>query len=310
MRQPGVESRSLHSRVAVLLLAVCPTLFATSSLRAATLQLLSPFGSSFGQAYGVDGQNVVGIASLLHTGFLYDGHTYTEIKPPGGAETQARGISGNKIVGNYDDSNGTHAFLFDGANYTKLDDPLAVITVASGISGNKIVGWYNDASNVSHGFMFDGTTWTTLDDPLGVRGTVARGISGNNIVGTYTDAKNRTHGFLYDGTSWTTLNDPLALGGQTIANGVDGTSIVGYSGISPSHSFIYDGFTYAHPSIGVLDAFFTGISGNRIVGYYRDGPYGLNRPIIYTIHEPATWLLGTLGLLGVAWIIQRSRRGR
>jgi len=129
-----------------------------SVARAATIEIL-PF---FGQANGVDGQNVVGTTSS-QVGFLYDGDTFTVIQPPGGGTTAALGISGNNIVGAW----GNLGFLFDGANYTTLSAPLGVNgTVASGIPGNNIVGWYRDASDFSHGFLYDGTTWTTLDHPL------------------------------------------------------------------------------------------------------------------------------------------------
>ncbi|MBX9792215.1 MAG: hypothetical protein K2Y37_25105 [Pirellulales bacterium] len=67
--------------LAVVLISVA--LVGTS--RAATIQFLTPAGSSLGVAYGVDGLNVVG-QDVAQRGFLYNGatKTYTVIQPPGG----------------------------------------------------------------------------------------------------------------------------------------------------------------------------------------------------------------------------------
>ena len=292
-----MNARSL--RMCVLLTAAVLSPF--QAARASTIQFLTPAGSSTGIAYGVDGLNVVG-QDVLQRGFLYNGATnkYTVIQPPGGGSTVAYGISGNKIVGSW----GKLGFLFDGVNYTTLSDPLGVNgTAAYGISGNTIVGTYIDASNKAHGFVFDGSTYTTLNDPFG--GISAHGISGNNIVGGYTDSKNRTHGFLFNGTTWTTLDDPFFLGtGLTVAYGIDGSKVVGFTISSPfSAAFIYDGASYSHPfSVEyVPDHIFYGISGNRIVGDYNDQPF------VYVIPEPNSLVLAFLGFAGLLLVSLRKR---
>jgi len=277
--------------------------------RAATIEILPIFG----EAFGVDGQNVVGRSGSV--GFLYDGNDFTVIQVPSGGTTQAKGISGDDIVGFFADATGIHGFHFDGTSYTTLDHPLAgTRTVAEGIFGNNIVGWYEDASNEIHGFLYDGTTWTTLDHPSGGGTTIARGIDGNNIVGSYVTMPGplgRTRGFVYDGTTWTTLNDPAANGGTTVAYDIDGSTVVGfYSAPLSRFGFVYDGSTFMHPSIGQSSSVFTGISGNTIVGHFRDGPTGLNRPFIYSIPEPSSITLASIAGIVVLVQVGRARASR
>ncbi|MBX9792216.1 MAG: PEP-CTERM sorting domain-containing protein [Pirellulales bacterium] len=201
-----------------------------------------------------------------------------------------------------------HGFVYDGANYTTFDVPGALGTSLLGISGNKYVGTYADASKLLHGFLYDGTNYTTLDFP-GAKVTRPYDISGNLVVGSYEDSKNRVHGFVYNGTTWTTLDDPFFLSaGDTVVYGIDGSKIVGYTSANSGSiiaAIMYDGATYAHP-FGIESEFmgghhFYGISGNRIVGEYND------RPFVYIIPEPATFVLAALGLLALFPLARRKR---
>ena len=124
--------------------------------------------------------------------------TYTTLDDPtmGVIGTQAFGIDGNNIVGEYlDSSHNWNGFIYNGSTWTTLDDPLGYQTCACGISGNKVVGGYEDTSGNYHGFFYNGSTYTTLDDPLGFKGTWAQGISGNTVVGYYVDSSGNAHGF-------------------------------------------------------------------------------------------------------------------
>ena len=308
--------------------AILPALFSAlfSSLllsdvtRAGTLQVL-PIA---GRAYGVDGNNVVGATAISHLGFLYDGSTYSPISPPGATGSTAYGIAGNRIVGVYDDASfNPHGFLYDGVSYTTLDHPLgAQGTFPHSLFGHTVVGSYIDAAAKAHGFAYDGSSWTTIDDPLGVKGTTVAGISGNKIVGTYIDAKNRTHGFLYNGSTYTTLDDPSVSGATnsfTSPNGIWSNTVVGqaFNGLS-GFGFVYDGSTFTHPfgtssnlpGVNSLSFSFTGISGNTIVGYYRDFPSGIDHPIIYTIPEPGSLLLAASAAVGAALAAARRAKAR
>jgi hypothetical protein len=61
----------------------------------------------------IDGGNIVGCYSYFgFHGFLYNGTTWTTLDFPGANYTQIEGISGNNIVGWYNDSSGTHGFVY------------------------------------------------------------------------------------------------------------------------------------------------------------------------------------------------------
>ena len=88
-------------------------------------------------ANGVSGKNVVGYyldASGRSHGFLYNGTTYSTIDPPGSLGANATAVSGNIVVGNYNDRSGGHTvgFLFDGSTYTTLDVPESTGTLVTG----------------------------------------------------------------------------------------------------------------------------------------------------------------------------------
>jgi hypothetical protein len=300
-----MQTRSISRALRWVALVALPIFSGEVATRAATIQFLTPAGSSTGIAYGVDGLNVVG-QDVAQRGFYYNGATnkYTVIQPPGGGTTAAHGISGNKIVGSW----GKLSFVFDGVSYTTLSHPLGVNdTTAWDIDGNNIVGQYIDAAKTSHGFLFDGTTYTTIDFP-GAIASRAFGISGNVIVGSFTDTNNLGHGFYYDGTTYTKLDDPFLMGTNS-ANGVDGIRVVGNTINSPfAAAYIFDGTTFNHPFGIELSGSnrhrFYGISGNRIAGEYND------RPFVYIIPEPSALVLATFGTVALLLTFARRRIDR
>ena len=288
-------------RLAIFFALLSPLLLGDIT-RAGILQTLPITG----YAYGIDGFNVVGEAGGF--GFLYNGSTYSTIRPPGATSSEAFDVAGNRIVGTYADATGRHGFLFDGATYTTLNNPLAVKgTIAAGLDGNNIVGWYLDAKNRPHGFLFDGTTYTNIDSPLGLFGTQLWGISGNNIVGNYVGSFSITNGFVYSGGVFTELTSPW---GETYPYDAEGAKVVGRQG---SAGFIYDGSQYTQPlGNGALPGLnnqsftFTGISGNRLVGFYTDlPPVSLPHPFIYVIPEPTTRVLMVIGFVVLAGVVLR-----
>ncbi|HEX4415867.1 MAG TPA: PEP-CTERM sorting domain-containing protein [Lacipirellulaceae bacterium] len=313
-----MNTKPLKLVVAALLLTV-----ATSTARAITYKTLDDPGSIRTDAFGISGNNIVGMyANSFYHGFLYDGTTYTPIDNPAATNfTVASGIDGNNIVGDYSDSSGKdHGFLYNGSSFTTLDDPLGVNRVVAGvveatsplgISGNNIVGLYYDSSDVVHGFLYNGATWTPLDFP-GSTYTDAFGISGNRIVGSYADAAGNKHGYLYDDSAYTTLDAPLGTKG-TFASGIDGNNIVGsYTDASGlSHGFLYNGSAYTtldDPSAGPVGTVgnYSGsngtsasaISGNNIVGYYIDSS-GFEHGFEATVPEPSSLMLIVLAFLAV-----------
>jgi uncharacterized membrane protein len=91
---------------------------------------------------------------LLGTSFAM-ADTWTTLDYPGGSRTQAFGISGNSIVGTYQDSSSNlNSFLYNGTTWTTLGYPGGFRTEVSGISGNSIVGTYQDSSGYLHSFLY------------------------------------------------------------------------------------------------------------------------------------------------------------
>ncbi len=119
--------------------------------------------------------------------------------------TSAYGVYGNNVVGlAYASSagGGGGGFLYNGTSYTLLNDPSATNgTVAAGIDGANIVGYYSPGVQID-GFLYNGATWTTLQDPLAAQGTFPSGISGANMGGfTRTRPRSTTAFFT---TAWVT----------------------------------------------------------------------------------------------------------
>jgi hypothetical protein len=194
--------------------------------------------------------------------------TWTTLAYPGVlGNSYAAGISGNNVVGGYEDGTLNHGFLFNGSSYSMFDDPAGPgSTFLGGISGSNIVGTYNDGPGY-HGFLYDGSSFKTLDAPGASLGTYASGVSGSYIVGYYRN--NTDHGFLYNGSTYTTLDYPGS--SSTDAVGVSGSNVVGhYNDGTGIHGFVYDGSRYKTldaPGAN-LGTYATGISGSYIVGYY------------------------------------------
>jgi hypothetical protein len=200
------------------------------------------------------------------TALIYP-YQFTNLNNPNGANgTTISGISGNKIIGGYNDSNGIdHSFIYNGNNYMPLD--YGAGTVLTGISGSTIIGNYGPVIGTGFntpGFIYDGSNFTSLVHPSAVNGTVPTGVSGTTIVGIYYDSNYAYHNFMYDGNTFSTL-DYIANG--IFPSGITDSTIFGtYDG----GGFIYDGnnlTTLNHPK-AVYGTFPTGVSKGIIVGTY------------------------------------------
>ena len=237
--------------------------------------------------YGISGSNIVGLVPNTLYGALYDWKTWTDLNVPGAIATYPSGISGDKIVGYYQQnasSSGEFSFLKDGTNYiTNLSMPNALSTVAIGIDGSNIVGAYFGC-NVVYGFLYNmnsascttfSAPWVTNDPlPFGIWcETMAYGISGTNIVGVYYNTTDYiSHGFLLSGTkNWTSLDAPGAKNGTSV-RGISGDKIVGYyvDANTNHHGFIYTISAPAVPAVAskinisnkTVTVSFNGVPGN------------------------------------------------
>ncbi len=287
-----------------------------------TWETLDYPGADWSFAAGVDGDTIVGAygfgayggsAGDMH-GFIRTGDTWEALNYPGSAWTLPLDVSGNTVVGTYRDAaDNMHGFLYDGTWQT-IDYPGAITTTPRGISGDRIVGSYQTGPVTGDGFILDGEDWTTLRYTSSVRPS---GIDGSTIVGE----DNQT-GFIYDGTTWQYLTCPLGVSGlmfSTAFEDVSGGNIIGNATWSYypyfdmiDFSFLYDGTDWtvlSHPLAGSSGTYggtsAYGISGNTIVGSYRDASDTLHG-FVLTIPEPASLTLLALG--GVAMMLRRGKR--
>jgi hypothetical protein len=115
---------------------------------------------------------------------------YTTIDDPlGTGGTEIYGVSGNNIVGAYQDGTGTHGFIYNGSTYTTLTDPGGISdTTARAIDGDNVLENYSGGS-----FVYNIATgaYTILNVP-----GPANGISGDQVVGSY----NGVYNSFYAGT--------------------------------------------------------------------------------------------------------------
>jgi|GEM_PF-3074006 len=232
---------------------------------------------------GISGNTIVGyyFSQPLHSFYHVLGTTnYTTLDVPlglvnGTSSTEAFGISGGNIVGNYQNNNngaaGYYGFLYNiaSANYQTLDVPAgdyqnASHTWPTAIDGANIVGYvaaspsiylnyvggfeaqYNGAG-FAYGTPFYYPSISQITVAAGYDttnySTYLNGISGNNAVGYYVDINFVSHGILYNLTSgaYTPVLSPSGAG--CTLTGIDGNNVVGYYA-DPNHSYNYSGFIY------------------------------------------------------------------
>jgi hypothetical protein len=273
--QPGATMTSLWGISGTRILGMGQGYFTYEGGAFTALDL--PYPDKGGEGWmglnGIDGNRFVGWWGNFYLpwrrGYFFDGSGYSLLSFPGSFSTEAYGISGNSIVGQYTMSDGSqHGFLYNYSTgvYTAIDVPGALATGAEGVSGNLVVGSYTSQDGRGHGFLWDGATCSTLDFP-GVDSSTLSGISGSMIVGNYWKAPNWSRGFLYDGSGYTTIDDPLAVYG-TYVTGVHGNTVVGYyrDAAQVNHGFIA---TVPEPSTLALLCVAAGLGLSHSIGYRR-----------------------------------------
>jgi hypothetical protein len=279
----------IHSgpRLVIVACAALATLVGNPpEAKAASVYLsLDPPGSVASQATALSGIAVVGYYNdgSMTRGFLYDGSGYTTINYPGSVTlpnqmqvpgTTLRGVSGNNIVGIYEDASlNFHGFLYDGSTYTPINVPGATYTETTGVSGNHVIGNSQPGNGHYSGFIYNGGAFTTVYVP-GAFDTIASAISGHNVAGWWSTNGNGTgiSAFLYDGSSYLTINPPGAT--YSAADGVSGNNVVGFyqTGGSNFHGFLYNGSGFTTLDVpGATSTQATGVSGNNVVGSFTDG---------------------------------------
>ena len=266
---------------------------------------------------GISGNIVLGENSQGHAVLYNDiSETTTVLNVPN--SSAAYGMSGNYIVGAYDDNNGnTHGFLYNITTGTSItmDDPSAYLspnpirvgfkdgTEFTGIYGDNIVGNYIDSSGDEHGLLYNITnqTWATLYPGI-------NGIYGSLVIGT---GGAPSSGFIYNGATYSTFMVPGS--SDTLANGIFGTEIVGTSAGGPTpNGYVYNiatgTFTYpltlSNFSVlnGATSFEFTGISGSSLMGEYtypRIGGGSNTAYFLYTVPEISSMWLVVVPVVGM-----------
>jgi hypothetical protein len=303
------------SRVAVLavILWAFPAVPASAAVVYRTLD--NPLAGSGGtMPFAVDGSRVVGQyfdpAGRTH-GFIYDGATWATVDAPDAFyDSAVRGVSGQRVSGDYTPRGPMHGYVYDGTTFSTFVHPattgtsgLPQATFTRGIDGTTVVGSIVD-SRGTHGFIYDGATFTDIDYP-GAGTTNPADVDAGRIVGSYENGGAR--GFIYENGTWRTLSYP-APAFATVLTGIDGPNVVGVYQGPPNgdrHGFLYDGVDFTpidYP--GAPQTTVMGIDGNTVVGYYYDAS-GFTHGFIGTVPEPAS---GAAASFAWAYLLARPRR--
>lgn len=196
------------------------------------------------------------------------------LAPEGSIQSQAIGVHGNTVVGNYflSGREGALGFTFDiatGSRFT-LDMPGTRVTDPQAIFAGRIVG-----QNEAHSFLYTGGVFTEIMVP-GSPSTRATSVSANRIGGNSAIVVPgnvaREVGFIFDGSNYTTVEPPNSR--RTVVTGITDRLVVGtYEKSSgPQIGFVFDGTTYAD-ILPVLDnpsgqhTSIFGIDGNNVIGH-------------------------------------------
>jgi len=245
---------------------------------------------------------ICAVAAVLFGVNYVAAETWVTIDVPGAANTYLSGVDGENIVGRYyNPASGSRYFLYGQGVLTDLTvDGVSF----SKISGNNIVGSTSAPAGESQGVIYDLTTATyDIVSYPGSDTTSISGMSGDAVVGTYLSASDKSadpysiwyyHGCFYNGSVWAPVNMPGAI--YTWPRDIDGDKVVGqyYDADYRGHGFL------ATIVAGVMTDFVTldvsgsemtnlvGISGDNIIGYYRNGyetqPFVYNNGVVTNIN--------------------------
>jgi hypothetical protein len=261
---------------------------------------------------GIDNGNIVGsyydgsAGNPLVRSFLYTSNNWIYLDAPGAHYTDAKDISGTKIVGAYRTGDYVvsmpqhHGFIYENGVWTTLSENGAE---AYGVDGNNIVG-----SNGSS-FLYNQSQYNFFNSPFNsgpYGGSGATGISGSTIVG-YSWGSNPENGYIKNGSNFTILEMPGVY--MTSPQDIQGNLIVGVGFMdntyTSSKGFLYDGTNWTSLEMpGAISTRANGIDGNTIVGDYTDSNGRING-FILTIPEPSALSLLAFSFGGLALMIRR-----
>ena len=238
-------------------------------------------------------------------GVVYSNGAFTPLNE----DSFATSLTGINDAGQIVGFAGGHGFLYTNGVFTDINLSATYGTRVNGVNNADQMTIYMEYVG---SFVYTNGVVTPIRIP-GAGYVFAVGINNKGqIAGTFADNTGE-YGFLDTNGIVTTLHPP----GAELANasGInDSGQVVGHAafGVNDNHGFIYSDGVFTRfdvPGAGPLGTFPEGINNKgQIVGYFLDAsniPYGF---IATPVPEP--WQLGltTLGLLGIAARIRRSRK--
>jgi len=286
-----------------------------------TFQDVNYPADTFTQLLGI---NNSGTVAGYHNATVFSGFTFTQpsnfttLNFPGSAQTQVVGINtaGNTDGFYIDNAGNTHGFIDQSNTFTTVDAPGTAFNQLLGINDIGQEAGYSsvDATGVTLQLAYirsSGGVFTYVSGlPGGTLNSQATGINNSGEVGGfYQDSAGVFHGFLVVMGVFSSFNAPVAgeTGTQILGLNNNGQFVGFYlDAVGNSHGFVDSSgvFQTVDNPLGVGTTTINGINDlGQVVGFFNgDVTQGF---IGTAIPEPATWLLGGMGLACVALIKRR-----
>jgi probable HAF family extracellular repeat protein len=207
-------------------------------------------------------------------------YAFTRIDVPGASATYADGNTMNRVVGEFDDENGTHGFVLTRGALERFDVPGADgYTSVNGVNARGQRAGIYFANGRNYGYFWDNGVVTPLDPTNGGFFSAALFVNANGAVVGYsrTTPTDQRHGFIWRNGVFTTVDVPGAGPGGTRLQGINAEGdVVGFYSDEDRHlhGFVRHGddFTKLDVPGSEVEGGFTFAQGinnyGQIVGYY------------------------------------------
>lgn len=257
---------------------------------------LHPDGATASQAWGVDGEQQAGGATVdgVPRAGIWSGTaaSWVDLRPAGDPYSYAFGASGGQQVGRAFE----HAALWSGSAASWVD--LAPVgtgsSLARGVGDGQQVGYaYVGSTYHYHASLWSGSAASWVDlNPAGMNRSQAYGVSCGQQVGVAEDGGNIEHASLWSGThaSWVDLHPAGAM--ASYATSISGGQQVGGASLGGGvyHASLWNGTAASWVDLnpaGATNSSAEGVSGGLQVGTAYVG--GINRASLWN-GTAASWV--------------------